>query len=505
MGKGRAGIAIRASNVPPHASSMGRSGNSTQRLASTQDRHRGGHPSTLRRRVSVLALGVVAVLLTACASPGDTSMRASDAGDGHRTMLVSRGPSVIPRGEDIIMPGFDHVSMETHITNPTTITRKITFTASAERYAENEDALERFMASHVPWSATVETPLQGVWQLTFTGDAPAIAAATKTALGGTDVTFKFTMGQGPGDPSEKVLTLQESASCDAVCATQEAIIDTVDTVEGYKPASTLIDTSASQAVTFINAPPVSSVSTSFRFSADGSASATTTFTLPPSSLNVIDNGFAQRLNPGKDVGTLSTAHHGSDTTYTVTISAKTMENFKTAYKRWAPASSITATDDSAGPFLLERKYVIDPGLRSLLGRHPVTGATNTEIVLPFGRWVSEAPESAKQSPSINGAVVSLAGIGPVSAVGATAPSVGGLIACGILLGILVAGALHLARRGGVAWSRNFGVSSPPLTLCWAAPPRHTADPRSVQSFPTHVSPLPNRKRRPTHPEDNEDP
>lgn len=348
---------------------------------------------------------------------------------------------------DVQNNGFNTVAMQTAIQDPAHITRTITYTADANRYTAEKDLLSRFIADSTPAGATVATPSTGVWTITYTGDSGAVASATTKALGGAASDFSLVQSDKQGDPSEKVLALNDHASCAAACASAtQPITDKVTATSGYTPQSVSVDTSTQTPTSFTLAPPIKSVDASFHVGIDGSMSAEVNLVVPETSTDAVGDGFARRLTPDSSAGTLKSAHTGSDTTYTVTIRGDNPTDFAAKYKKWAPDASVTVGAQGGNLFLQNSGYSIRPALKSLTGDHQVTDGATAKIVLPFGQWVASAPSSARQELAFNGASITVDGLASTLELISTGPTIVGLVAAAVLLVALIALAIILIRR-----------------------------------------------------------
>lgn len=341
--------------------------------------------------------------------------------------------------------GFDAVSMQTQIQDLGHITRTITYSVDSARYTAAREALTKFVNESAPAIAQMATPSQGTWTVTFAGDPAFISSATTKALGGSAAEFAVDLADAPDDASEKVLTITDNASCDAVCATSRPIMDTMTSASGYTPEKAAIDTSARKPVSFRYAPPITSVSAVFTLGINGSVDANVQFVIPKESTDAAGEGFAKLLNPDNGVGTLKTDRSDSSTTYTVTISGKNAEEFAAGYGKWARGASLTAVDTS-GLFLHETGYKISPALQSLTGRHPVTDGVTSEIILPFGQWVTNSGGGTHNGFGVGNASVTVDGAGSALTVQASGLTLAGLIAAFILLAGGVIGLFLLVRH-----------------------------------------------------------
>ena len=347
--------------------------------------------------------------------------------------------------EDTENRGFDSVVMQTQIQDPANITRTITYTVDENRYASNKDLLSRFISESTPDGAVVETPANGIWTMTFSGDPEAVTSSTGRALGGSAAKFALDPVESPDDPASTVLAVTDLASCDAVCASYSPIPDTLTAASGYTPERLEVDTSVPSENTLTYAPPIESVAASFHFGLNGSVNANVDFVVPQSSVDAVNDGFALLFDPGQ-VGTLSTTQDGENTTYTVSITGENAEAFTANYSQWAMDSFVTGETDDEGLFLRSTGYSISPALYSLTGSHPVTGGVSSEIILPFGQWVTNAGDGTEQAFGLGGARVSASGLDSSFTVQSTGPAIGGLVAAAVFLAVVAAGALLLIRH-----------------------------------------------------------
>lgn len=344
--------------------------------------------------------------------------------------------------------GFDAVTMQTQIQDTNHITRMITYTVNDARYNINKDVQEKFISGATPDGAKVATPSNGTWTMSFSGDAAAIASATTKALGGGAAKFELALSDASDDPSEKVLTVSEAASCDAVCFNSTSIIDTLTTTSGYTPRNADLDISRQASTRFTYAPPITSVLASFNFGIDGSVNANVDFVIPKASTDAVGDGFSKKLDPGKDLGTLSSAPNESNTKYSVAITGKNTEEFATKFKKWAPGSTVVTDDKGDGLFLHKAVYNVRPTLQKLIGRHAVTEGATSEIVLPFGQWVTNSGIGSEQAADLGGVRVKASGLESPLTVQSTGPTAGGLVTAALLLAALILGVVLLVRNRG---------------------------------------------------------
>lgn len=342
--------------------------------------------------------------------------------------------------------GFDAVTMQTHINGEDDITRTLTYTASKSRYAANQKVLAEFIGESTPKGATVETPSNGTWTMSFAGDSSFIESATTTALGGAQADFSLDMGEAADDPSTLELKASNTASCDAVCYMSTPILDTVTAASGYTPETVEIDTTERAVTTFIYAPPIGSVAAVFDFGMDGSVEANVDFVVPKSSVDAVGDGFARHLDPGKDVGTLTTTSDGPDTTYSVAIRGEDEQDFAAKYTRWASDARVGSyAEDHL--FLRDTDFVVSPALNNLTGRHAVTGDATTELVMPFGQWTKKVDPGTTETFALGGVRITGTGLDGTVTVRGTGFTLGGLIAVFFLLAAaVVAGWLLLRHR-----------------------------------------------------------
>ena len=343
--------------------------------------------------------------------------------------------------------GFDTVTMQTEIVDTGHIKRTIEYTASSDHAAANKDIYAKFFAESTPNGAHLEGPSAGTWTMTFSGTPAVIAASTSKALGGSPSQFELRLSNMQGDPSERNLDVIDNASCNAVCAESTPITDNVTTGTGYSPKSSAIDTTVNVPTAFTYAPPITSVSSAFQFNPDGGVTGTVKFAVPKSSVSAVGDGFAKRWKPAAGDGTIKTTVDGSVTTYTVTISGKTPSLFASAFKKWAPRSSVTVSDMAgSGPFTQDTQYDITPALADLTGSHTITGQTTSDVVLPFGQWVTASDNGVKQQAGITGVTVSTRGAGTAIHLRTSGPTIGGLLLAGGILVILAIAVFFLARH-----------------------------------------------------------
>lgn len=345
--------------------------------------------------------------------------------------------------------GFDNVTMATKVTDQDHISRTVTYAIDPSRYDTDKSRLEKFIDDATPTGASNVATEPGTWTVTFTGDADSIKKDTSTALGGADVTFSIDFAPMNGDPSQRVLWLNDVASCDAVCSdTASGIItDHVTAGKGYDPQTMDLEGDQGGPVGFKYSPKMTSVTSDTTVGFTGAVTNVTTFVVPNSSVEAVGDGFIQRYKPGKNAGTFTTSKGKNDTTYTVTITGDTVDMFRTKYSNWNDQSAFTVIPTDSSFFLHHSEYDIDPGTDHLTDGHPVTDGVHVSVHLPFGTWTKQTENpNDNTATSITGQTVTAAKNADYVHIRTSSPTIPGLITAGILAAALGFGVVLLARR-----------------------------------------------------------
>jgi len=354
--------------------------------------------------------------------------------------------------EDVVNRGFDSVAMKTKIADPQHITRTITYTAIGDHADQDKSVLDQFIREATPSGAIVKTEPE-TRTITFAGDPKKIAADTTKALGGTEATFSLDLSDAPGDPSEKLLTLVDVAGCDAVCATPAPITDSVTTGAGYSPPSQDVDTSTTHPTSFTYAPPITSVSAKYGAGLDGAITATIDFVIPTASVKAVGDGFTKLLSPKKGTGSIDASTSAESTTYTVTITGKNANEFTHYYGQWAQGGGVETSEGGGNWFTSNTDYTVAPALSAVTGNHRVTKGVTTQLALPIGSWVGDAPDTADRAAGITGATITAKNLAGPLVVTSTGPTLGGVIALIVLLAVIVVGVFLLVRHRRVVAAR----------------------------------------------------
>ncbi|WIE81027.1 hypothetical protein [Curtobacterium sp. MCSS17_016] len=355
--------------------------------------------------------------------------------------------------------GFDNVTMATKVTDQDHISRTITYAIDPSRYDTDKERLEKFLDDATPKGASVVATEPGTWTMTFTGDATAIQKDTSTALGGADATFTIDFAPMNGDPSQRVLWLNDVASCDAVCSdTASGIItDHVTAGKGYDPQTMDLEGDQGGPVGFKYSPKMTSVTSDTTVNFNGGVTNVTTLVVPNSSVEAVGNGFVQRYKPSKNAGAFTTSKGKNETTYTVTITGDNVDTFRANYAKWNDQSAFTIVPTDSSFFLRHGEYDIDPGTDRLVEGHPVTDGVHVAVHLPFGTWMkqTENPDDST-STSVTGQAVTAPKNAHYVHVRTSSPTIPGLITAGILAAALTFGIVILVRRrkGVAAWATS---------------------------------------------------
>ncbi|MFC3294921.1 hypothetical protein [Clavibacter michiganensis] len=339
--------------------------------------------------------------------------------------------------------GFDGVSMATDASDPGRITRTITFRAEPGRDQADQARLDAFVRGAMPAGGEVAAPEPGTWTMAFTGAAVAIQADTTTALGGGATTFAVDISPRADDPSQEVLQLTDTASCAAVCAVdaigRSGVPDRFTAGADYSPESMDVGSTTAGPVSFVLSPPISSVSSHLSVGSGGDVIGTTTIVVPTSSADAVGDGFLQRYRPDPDLGTIASDAGPDSTTYTVTITGASVEDFADRYARWVPGASVGARVVDGGFLVHHSEYAIAPGFDALASGHRVLDGTDVTLDLPFGSWV----DGARGGSGADGARITVIRTSSLTPAGVAAAAV-------LALALAVGLALLIRRRRAVA-------------------------------------------------------
>lgn len=338
----------------------------------------------------------------------------------------------------VVDNGFSGVSMATDISDPDQITRTITYSVSATKYASGKTLYDEFFDTATPAGAELNSEDDGTWAMTFSGDAKTISKHTDTATGYTRSELSVKTAPSAGDPAALTTSVTDVASCESICASGAAVQDTITGGTGYTPESLEADTSAGDTVVFENVPAITSADTTVEFGMFGGVTGTVTFVVPNKSVALVGDGFTTLFEPAEGVGTLTTDEGTDDTTFTTVITGEDAVTFAAAFAQYAPGSLISAVEhDGSGLFKREMSYVINPGLGAILNRHAVTGATTATVALPLGQSVSSPPGEFTAKNGITGTTVTSTGADAQAAFVAGGPTFAGLVGIGfIVLGLV---------------------------------------------------------------------
>ncbi len=355
--------------------------------------------------------------------------------------------------------GFDNVTMDTKVTDQDHISRTITYAIDPSRYDTDKSRLEKFIDDATPTGASNVATEPGTWTITFAGDADSIQKDTSTALGGADTTFTIDFAPMNGDPSQRVLWLNDVASCDTVCSdTASGIVtDHVTAGKGYDPQTMDLDGDQGGPVSFKYSPKMTSVTSDTTIGFTGAVTNVTTFVVPNSSVEAVGDGFVQRYKPDKNAGTFTTSKSKNETTYTVTITGDDVDDFRAKYSKWNDKSAFTVIDTDSSFFLHHGEYDIDPGTDRLALGHPVTDGVHVTVHLPFGTWTKQTEDPRDSTAnSITGQAVNAAKNSHYVHVRTSSPTIAGLITAGLIAAALAFGITILIRRrkGVAAWATS---------------------------------------------------
>ncbi|QHO70114.1 hypothetical protein BHD05_11155 [Marisediminicola antarctica] len=377
----------------------------------------------------------------------------SDAGNMYEmgsSVLNYGGESISQSGSfdhtAVVDNGFAGISMATDLADPDRITRTITYSVTTTKYASNKALYDEFFAESTPPGADLSAVDNGVWKMTFSGDAQAVTKFTDTATRGTSSELSVKTALAPNDPATLITTVIDVASCESICASGTAIQDTLTGGAGYTPESIEVDTSAGDPVVFENAPAITSIDALFEFGMFGGVTSTVNFVVPNEAVALVGDGFTTLFEPANGVGTLTLDKGENDTVYTAVVKGDGAETFAAAYAQWAPESRVSAVEqDGTTLFGREMSYFIDTGLTSILHGHAVTDETITTVALPWGQSVSSSSGELTTKSGITGTSVIATGASAQTAFQAGGPTFAGLLTIGFLFVVLLGLAFLLAR------------------------------------------------------------
>lgn len=283
--------------------------------------------------------------------------------------------------------GFDSVSMETRIEDPSAFRRTITF-AALDPDAAAMTRIDEFFATSAPEGAVlVRNPAS--WDLTFEGDASDIENGTDRALATSGSVFDVDVTAMAGDPASLSVAVTEMTDCASVCnADAPHVVDRLTTGPGFLPGEAEIELAGEQSASFQLAPEISAVEQTLRFGFLGDIAAETRFTVANEDVALVGTGFEELLSRGVS-GTVSSSRSDADTTYTVTIAGGSPDEFNAAYAMWAGGGGIGAAP--AGGFLVgaTTEYEFQPNLDGVTGMHPVIAGASTTVGVAPGQWVTD--------------------------------------------------------------------------------------------------------------------
>ncbi|WP_146072876.1 hypothetical protein [Cryobacterium sp. Y62] len=381
----------------------------------------------------------------------------------------------------VIDNGFTEVSMATDITDIDQIERRIFFSVAAAQYAANEAVYDEYFSQSTPTGADLTMVSPGTWDLLFSGDAAVIASATDQALGTTGSTFEVKSGADTNDAATLTKSVTEFASCANICATggDGAIHDAVSAGTDYQPQVIDVDLSADTPVRFDNSPPITSVAADFTFAAFGSVTATMAFTVDNTDVTLVGDGFTKLFTPA--TGSLTSKKGASDTTFTAVITGKDAEAFASAYAKWSPGATVSATESAdSGFFARDYSYTIDAGLGKITGNHEVTGDTTTTISLPLGQRMTAATSEPDEATGLIGTTLKYSSADTRVSIQSSGPTVAGFFVLASLALAVIAGIIVLVKYRRLVLTKlqaarvRFDQGRVPSTLGTtfpAAPPR----------------------------------
>lgn len=301
--------------------------------------------------------------------------------------------------------GFEEVLMQTKLKDADSITRTITYRAAN---AADVDLISQYFEENTPDGAKLQSE-GNTWKLSFSGDATSVAQATDVALGTTGSKLNIEATPLKDDPASLQLSIVNQTSCEGVCSPlAPALVDLVKASAGFDPQEFSMEVTTGQPMSVKFIPPFSSIEQTFSEGLFGGYTASTVFTIPNSSIDLVGDGFETMLRPEKKIGAMSVNRGETFTRYTVTISADSMETFTQAYSSWAPDGGLGQTGPAAPG---DTGYVVfRPGLSGLIGAHGVTGDFVTVVAPPFGKWVSAGSGSSVDGAPVEFQLSGLSGV-----------------------------------------------------------------------------------------------
>lgn len=339
---------------------------------------------------------------------------------------------------ELVDNGFASVSMRTDISDPDAIKRTIVFESPWPVTPEQTELFERYIAAQTPTGAQLRQSGSD-WEMSFSGNANAIARHTATALANDQVTFELSTGPAEFDPASFEVRVSQFAPCSEVCAAENSeIVDQIEVSELYSPASADMYLSEPTTEVFLYSPAFVSVTQSFDLDFFSGVTYTGEFVVANEDVESVGEGFQQLLTPLDGSGSFDVNRGDELTTFKVSISGADAREFGERFNAWAGGNAFDWYE-SDGFWLGETAYMVDAALPELIGTHPVESFEATKFNVPLFKWVSDGSVDETYSGVI---MVSVQGF-----------AVSGLITAGILL-VLVAAIVVLLvvyRKRIKAW------------------------------------------------------
>jgi hypothetical protein len=394
---------------------------------------------------------------------------------------------------DIIDNGFSSITMATDLSDSKNITRKITYVVDPTKYGSRTELYDEFFLQVVPSGADFVMVDDGMWEITFTGDASSIAMATDTATAGSGSELTVESGTAPEDPATLTRTVTNVASCENICSPDSGAVlyDAVTVGPEFAPREIDADMSDGTPMVFEYAPTIRTAEANFHFDILGSATATVKFVVPNESVALAGNGFTKLFQPPKGVGTVVVEKGHTDTVFTTTIEGDDVAHLASRYAKWAPHSSVEAVEgEGSNMFGRDVTYAIDPGLAGVVKSHVVTDLTTTSVTLPIGHVPAAGDGTADTRIDITGATVSYEGSDARPVLQASGPTLLGLLLTGVGLIMIVGAILVLLKYRRQLISKLQGQRAGPgeqrepgrLDALLAAQTRRADAPRSQASM-----------------------
>ncbi|WP_372969125.1 hypothetical protein [Microbacterium sp.] len=325
--------------------------------------------------------------------------------------------------------GFTEVAMHTDISDTDTIHRTIDFVGAGDVDAAVYD---EYFAEHTPKGADIRRT-DGTWSVSIQGNADAVAKATSDVMG-SESQFSLEVKSAQGDPASLAVSLVNASSCENVCSIDAPpLVDDISAASDMSPASFTMDLEAGETAELEYVPAFTSLSQKVTIGLFGDVTSTARFSVPSDAVALVGDGFIDLLAPAAGSGSLNTSEVDGQTTYAVTVSGGSIDEFNAAYSAWAEGGGLSSTSaDGGNIFWASEFYSFTPAASSVIGTHIVEAPDPAILELPFGSWVSAGSAEASGS-----------GMVEVRSAGFT---LAGLVGMGTLMLAAAAGVFLLARN-----------------------------------------------------------